>query len=504
MLRRMRAELSPASYHDEQVWRDLDMDDVFARLDHTLSWPGMQVLCDRLGRHDHSDADLARLHAESEVFRENAETREWYADRLLALGDWSASALPLLLWGAPPPVPRYVAGLKALTMTSILSLVATVVWPPAFVVCIAVALVNVFVISLLRTRTQPWLPSLRALPVFLRTVAVFAKGSGVGLDSTTARLAETWRALLPLQRFTRFVKFDDGSVMGGLGAELAGAARELLNLLFLLDLHAFYGVAGALANNRHAAQEAFLALGEIDVARALASLRSATPVWTRPVPGEVRQLRVTGLVHPLISSPVPVDLTGDGRSWIVTGSNMSGKSTFLRSLGVGTLMARSLGTVFASRWECPAFRVSTCIGRSDAITEGKSYYMAEVQRVRDLITLAHADEPCLFLVDELFRGTNTTERVAAGLAVLEALDRSPHLVMVATHDVELLAWLRDRYDAWHFREDVAADGLSFDYILRPGPGSTRNAIALLGVMGYPAEVVARAREVAGQGAPTET
>jgi DNA mismatch repair ATPase MutS len=204
------------------------------------------------------------------------------------------------------------------------------------------------------------------------------------------------------------------------------------------------------------------------------------------------------MTHPLLATPVPNDLRLDGRSWLVTGSNMSGKSTFLRTIGVNALLARTIYTVFATRWEGASVAVRTCIGRADSIVEGKSYYLAEVERVRFLLDESLSPEPRLFILDELFRGTNTIERVAAARATLEALDVASHVVVVATHDIELLRWLDGRYAAYHFREQIADGVLSFDHRLYAGPSSTRNAIALLRLMKYPESVVRMAELTAAE------
>jgi DNA mismatch repair ATPase MutS len=194
-------------------------------------------------------------------------------------------------------------------------------------------------------------------------------------------------------------------------------------------------------------------------------------------------------VHPLVPRCVPNDLVTGGHGWLVTGSNMSGKSTFLRTVGVNTILAQALGTCLGTAWRAPRLAVRTCIGRGDNILEGKSYYLAEAEAVRDLLAAAATGVPHLFILDELFRGTNTVERIAAARAVLEALDDGPHVVLVATHDIELIRWLGTRYQPMHFREQVADGELSFDYLLKPGPSSTRNAIALLRHLGYPEGVV---------------
>jgi DNA mismatch repair ATPase MutS len=143
--------------------------------------------------------------------------------------------------------------------------------------------------------------------------------------------------------------------------------------------------------------------------------------------------------------------------------------------------------------------VRSCIGRADDPATGKSYYLVEVDSVLALVHAARTGVPHLMLFDELFRGTNAVERIAAGEAVLLALlapgadgRPSPHAVLVATHDQELVDLLDGIYAANHFTDAIDPSGLSFDYHLQPGAATTRNAIALLGRRGAPEDLVAHA------------
>jgi DNA mismatch repair ATPase MutS len=166
---------------------------------------------------------------------------------------------------------------------------------------------------------------------------------------------------------------------------------------------------------------------------------------------------------------------------------------------VTVIMAQTIKTCIAERYRSPVLRVRSCIGRSDDLLHGKSYYLGEVEAVLELVAASALPDQHLLLFDELFRGTNAVERIAAGEAVLRHLTRTDrHVVIAATHDGELLDLLRDRYRPFHFTDRLDADGLVFEYRLQPGPATTRNAIALLKLHGAPASVVARALELASK------
>lgn len=131
------------------------------------------------------------------------------------------------------------------------------------------------------------------------------------------------------------------------------------------------------------------------------------------------------------------------------------------------------------------------------MAQGKSYYAVELERIRDMIQDAEGDRLHLFLLDEIFRGTNTLERISAATAVLHHLGQA-HLVMVTTHDLEWQDLLADGYDMYHFREQIVDGRSGFDYRVHPGPTTGRNAIRLLELRGYPESITREARRMADQ------
>jgi DNA mismatch repair ATPase MutS len=161
------------------------------------------------------------------------------------------------------------------------------------------------------------------------------------------------------------------------------------------------------------------------------------------------------------------------------------------------VLAQTINTCFASRYDAPIFHIRSCIGRSDDLLAGKSYYIAEVEAVLALVRASARPEPHLFLFDELFRGTNAVERIAAAEAVLIELLADTggpqlHIVLTATHDGELVDLLREAYASYHFTDTLGPDGLIFNHRLEPGPATTRNAIALLQLYGAAPTLIAHA------------
>jgi DNA mismatch repair ATPase MutS len=279
-----------------------------------------------------------------------------------------------------------------------------------------------------------------------------------------------------------------------------------LNLAFLLDATGVYLGCRDLAKHGGALVRSAAAAGDIDAAIAVASYRAGRSDWTRPVfHAHAGVAELTEVRHPLVDAAIPNSISlRPGTGLLVTGSNMSGKSTFLRTVGVNAVLAQTVGTCLARRYVAPVFHVRSCIGRADDLIAGKSYYLVEVEALLDLVAASREASPHLFLLDELFRGTNAVERIAAGQAVLQQLLQTAggapasHVVLAATHDRELVDLTAATYAVCHFGDSVGAEGLTFDYRLQPGPATSRNAIALLRLSGAPETLLQQAETTAAE------
>ena len=241
-----------------------------------------------------------------------------------------------------------------------------------------------------------------------------------------------------------------------------------------------------------------LRLATIDAAMALATFAYLNPSYAWPHrkrDGLVAETGIAGTAigHPLIAHEQRInnDLTleGLGRVFLVTGSNMSGKSTFLRTVGINVCLAQAGGPVCAASWEWSWLRIQTCIRVGDALEEGLSYFYVEVKRLKKLLVAMsdHREAPVLFLIDEIFKGTNNRERLLGSETFIRELTAGRGLGLVTTHDLELanldkeLAHLVNV----HFQETVGDKELTFDYRLRPGPCPTTNALRIMAMEGLP-------------------
>lgn len=198
-----------------------------------------------------------------------------------------------------------------------------------------------------------------------------------------------------------------------------------------------------------------------------------------------------GLVHPLLRDAVPNDLVTD-RPLLITGSNASGKSTYLKTAALAVCMAQSICTVTADSYSANALRVYSSMALKDDLLAGESYYIVETRSLKRILDAAEKDSAILCVVDEVLRGTNTIERIAASSEVLRALAGAGALCIAATHDIELCELLNGAYRLFHFEEQVGENEMLFDYKLRGGKATSRNAINLLRLMGFDERIVENA------------
>ena len=242
-------------------------------------------------------------------------------------------------------------------------------------------------------------------------------------------------------------------------------------------------------------------LAEVEAASALATFAYLHPtcVWPTPLAstsernGANAAIRAGQLGHPLIPDQAratnDVQLTGLGSIHLITGSNMSGKSTFLRTIGINLCLAQAGAPVCASRFEWTWSRLACCIRIDDSLDAGLSFFYAEVKRLKTILTATqeHNSPPLLFLIDEIFKGTNNRERLIGSRAFITELAKGNGFGLVTTHDLELtdLDKTIPHLTNAHFQETVAAGALQFDYQLRPGPCPTTNALRIMELEGLP-------------------
>jgi hypothetical protein len=467
---------------DDKTWNDLEYPKIFASMDSTVTPVGSQVLYRRMREYGDA-ATLAANYAVCAELRSNAALREALQRRLLPLQDESSNRIVDFVFGKLPPAPRHQGLLWSWSLASV-AVLAGVVWLawPAWV-WVAMLFVNAFLIfracadSVRDAETLTHClqlvkvaDDLAALHDAHRSLPQLARLHGQASNRRAVRKALRWLARL----------------------KRPGSAFVFvwLNFAFLLELLAHGRAMRRFAVLRHKLAASFELVGEVDAMIAVASWLAYRPDHCRPAFGDRAMLDIEDGGHPLLEAGVRNSIRLDQRSALVTGSNMAGKTTFIKMVAVNVLLGRTLGFCLAARATIPRALVMASIQAGHSVASGKSHYFSEVETIRSFFARQAHGGCAIFVIDELFSGTNTVERVAVARAVLESLSERS-VVLATTHDVELQALLDERYDLYHFRESPDVDGF-FDYRLRAGPATERNAIRLLGELGFPERIIAKA------------
>ena len=475
---------------DEATWQDLGMEEVFAKLDRTLSFPGRQVLYHQLKTYEEDGAALAERARQHAIFRSDPAMREKAQQRLGGLDGPDAAWLSPLLLTDLPEKPRW-AWLIHLFGALPLVCFFGMVWLPALLIPgIILAFVNLAIYETYGRRITPYFGGLLQLHRLLRV----AEGLSTLTDVHGLPQLEDLEHIAPVRMVLKkrlgWLAVDREK-LGDLIQSLIG----YINLITLVDIQVFLQSLAVLRRNQAALVKMFEAVGSLDAAISVASYMDGLAVVTVPTLAGGRCIEAVGLYHPLLADPVGNPFQGEERSVLITGSNMAGKTTFLRTVGINVILAQTLNLCLAERALLPRAIVRSSIRREDQLGRGESFYFVELERIRDMIRDAETGHLHLFLLDEIFRGTNTLERISAATAVLHHLGQR-HLAMVTTHDLELQDLLADSYEMYHFSEQIVDGGCGFDYRIQPGPTKERNAIRLLELNGYPATITREAHRVA--------
>lgn len=264
-----------------------------------------------------------------------------------------------------------------------------------------------------------------------------------------------------------------------------------LNLLFFTDIHFCLALEKWKNENSEKIPKWFAAMAEFEVLSSLGTMAFNNPDWVMPEISEVFFiLKAENMGHPLIPSNRRIsndfETSGGGRTILVTGSNMSGKSTFLRTCGINTALALGGAPVCASSFTVSNVKIHSSMRISDSLEENISSFYAELRRLNSIIKEAETNPKVFLLLDEILRGTNSNDRFTGSVALIKQLTGYGTVAMVATHDLklaELSEEMPGKIDNYHFDVKISGEELFFDYKLTPGICTSMNASILMKKMG---------------------
>lgn len=468
---------------DDITWNDLDMDSVYRELNRTLTSTGEEYLYATLRRPETDIGSIEERNRLIEYFRAHPEDREKIQLELYRLGRRRRIDVTDFLYNKRDPA----IGKRALYIfLASLSLFAIILIILGFQETGLPLLALMFIINMgINNNRKKFVQSgLDALGYMTSMI-----GCGLKICRSNAGGIEKYREALHAHCLK--VKSAAKTAINIL-VKTDNPILEYINILFMLELISFENSFRKFLSRRDDVLEVFRIIGFIDSCLSIASYRESLGSWCVPELHAMDKgsaaINAEDIYHPLIENPVtnPVFIS---KPLLVTGSNASGKSTYLKTIAINAIFAQTIATCLAKKYRSAVFNIFSSMAIKDSVVHGESYYIAEIKSLKRIIERTEEDLPVLCVIDEVLRGTNTIERIAASSQVLRYLAEKRVLCIAATHDLELSDILGQIYDNCHFQEKYTGNNIEFDYTLYPGKSSTRNAIKLLGIMGFPAEVV---------------
>ncbi|BBF42227.1 MutS-related protein, family 1 [Lachnospiraceae bacterium KM106-2] len=300
----------------------------------------------------------------------------------------------------------------------------------------------------------------------------------------------------------KFTSFKRGSWIVVAGKQLTGGFADLIldnfRMLFHVDLLKFNQMLREFRKHQEDFNYVFDTLGLLDSCIAVGNFRTwLNGNYCEPnlEQTKVAFIKADNLYHPLLSDPVSNSIF-EKRPVLITGSNASGKSTFLKTLAINAILSQTIYTSLSSAYHASYFKVMSSMALKDDIFNHESYYIVEIKSLKRILDQLEDEIPTLCFVDEVLRGTNTLERIAASSQILMSFARRNAICFAATHDIELTHILENYYSNYHFQEEITDDKIVFDYQLNKGRATSKNAINLLKLIGYDKNIIDSANEQA--------
>ena len=515
---------------DDITWNDLDMDRLYKMVNQTVSSPGEDVLYDMMRRPVFSREELEEREKLVEFFSSHTKEREEMQLHLSKVGKTRLGSLSDTVL-ALNSSPKVKTGIHVFMLTLILLDLAVLLTLNPLVgffifLVLMVANITIYYTGNDRSLIEAYLDCFTHL---LRMLSVAEEMKNVKWSEVKEQMeaiAEAKAAFAGLSRKSFFLTSKNTD-----GGDPSQIVMEYVRLLTHVDILVYNSLLKEVQGKTEAIMKLIDNIGELDACISIASFREMLSLWCRPefVDGHQKkessrlqekahdtwkatgilenradehtwtasriQMQVEDLYHPLLTEAVANSFQVSGGT-LVTGSNASGKSTFLKNVAMNSILAQTLGTCTCSSYRAPFLKVMTSMALRDDIESGESYFIVEIKSLKRILDESKKPEPLLCIIDEVLRGTNTIERIAASSRILAALHQNWVIPFAATHDIELSYILEDLYDNYHFEEEVKEKEVVFSYILKKGRATSRNAIRLLDMLEYDLGIVEGAAKAA--------
>lgn len=483
---------------DDITWNDLSMNGMFNRINNCDTSAGEEILYWKLRRNDMEDEEREIFEKRVSAFGRDEKLREETENILCNIGKESASYyIPSYMDGIGEYRLKYGWLCRVLQILLVLSLIAAAATrtSAAEFACLAVCVVNLVLYMMTKMKYE--------VELGLSDPAIQILEAGKKLSEKEKIrelfpvLSEETAGFKKVLRGSRFLRTQRANTAAG---DVGALLLDYLMGITLWQLTVYDSMVRRLSEKAEEYLEVYREIGEMDAAVSTASFRQSLPWYCVPEFGEEngpdgngRNIFMEDVYHPLIDDPVENTLELN-RGCLITGSNASGKSTFIKAVAVNAVLAQAVNTCAAGKMRLPHVQVLTSMAVRDDLMAGESYFIREIRYLKRILDHLNDRKVTLCVIDEILRGTNTGERIRASHAILEYLAGKNCIPLIASHDKELTVLLDRLYDNYHFSEEMGEGDISFSYKIMKGPATSQNAVKLLKIAGFPEEILEKCEE----------
>lgn len=477
---------------DDITWNDLDMDSIFMLLNNTYSSVGEEYLYKTLRIPEFDKKELLKREKLITYFQENEEEVFKLQEIFARLGRTKSISLSEFIHRLND-VEKH-GNLKHVIMDVFFAAAAAMLFiqPVAGIIAFfGMLFVNIGTYYKEKASIESYFVCFKYLADMINCTDAVIQSDVEGIREYSDILRGDLDKLSKIKKGIFLLS------MNGNSGSIGEIVMEYVRMIFHVDIIKFNSMLDTTIKNIDTIDELFDVLGRVEAGMAAASFRNSMPYYCTPQFCGSKELDIHEVFHPMISEPVANDLV-ENRSVLITGSNASGKSTFLKTIAINAILAQTVHTCTAKSYKTCFYRIFTSMALRDDLMSNESYFIVEIKSLKRIMDAINDETPVLCFVDEVLRGTNTVERIAASSYILNTLRQKNALCFAATHDIELTNILEEYYSNYHFTEEVKDDDVLFSYKLLKGRATSRNAIKLLNVIGFDKEIVKNAEKMAEQ------
>lgn len=466
---------------DDITWNDINMKKIFMRINTTLSTLGENVLYFMLKTPVFNKEILNKRDEYIKFFSKDKEKRVKLQNIIINIGEErSTNVINYILTEQPSNTKKKIAYI-ILSAIFIISIIGILFESKYFLaVFLFSAITNVIVYYKTGEKRQDEIQIVKYVSKIVLASKQICKLDYSEINQYNLRLKTAYKKL-------KTIHFKSSILLKPLDLDLV----SFLKVFLLFELIVYEDLISHIYRNREEVMETYEAIGYIDALISIASYRESLEYYAKPELIDTNQELVIDcedIYHPLIDNPVKNSIS-TGESILLTGSNATGKSTFIKTVAINSILAQTIYTCSATKYKSNYFKTYTSMALQDNLLNNESYFMVEIKSLKRILNNLDKDIPILCFIDEILRGTNTIERIAASSQVLKHLGNQNCLCFAATHDIELTDILKNYYVNYHFQERIVDNEVIFDYKLYKDKTKSRNAIKLLEITGYDKKII---------------